>query len=240
MPILRPALRALALAVAITGGAAGARAAETAKFDLYVAGIRAGTMSIDADQTQTSYSAKARIDAAGVLGALLTFKYDASSSGAITSKGVVVPSRFQARSITPGSDHTTKIDWKNGKPVKVSIIPPRDNAPDPAEMAGTLDPVAATVSALLDAPKEKLCDTSVRVFDGSRVSLLKFGPRVAEGTGFTCAGTYARIKGAAHTASGQREFPFKLVFVPGTGGLSKLERIETSTGFGKAVLQRRA
>lgn len=242
MPKLRSLFARTATVLALMTGAGAAQAAnESATFELYVSGIKAGTMSLVTDASATQYSARARIDAAGMLGTFLTFAYDGRANGALTAKGNVVPSRFQALSQSPRGDRTTRIDWKNGKPTSVSIEPPRDNAPDFSDQAGALDPISAVFAMLSDGPADSLCATTVRVFDGSRLSQLSLGQRrPAVDNGFTCDGTYARLRGEAHSMTSQREFPFQLVFSPTSDGAARLERIEAPTSFGKAVLQRRS
>lgn len=230
----------LAATLALGGGTAHA-ASETAMFDFYVAGIKAGEMSLAmSEDDRGAYTARSNIDAAGLVGAFLTFFYHGQSAGKVDSAGKVVPQRFDATSKTLGAERRTKIDWKNGAPANVSVVPPRKNMPDPAEQAGTLDPISAGFVILRDAPPEQLCDRTIMVYDGSRLSRLTLGDRVPADGGFTCVGSYARIKGAAHTLSSQREFPFDLVFATGTDGIAQLRRIETSTSFGRAVLERRS
>lgn len=238
MPFRRPLLRCLLLALLLGGVGGTARAAETASFDLTVAGFRAGTMSLATTRDASTYSGRAKVNAAGVVGAFVTFTYDATANGAVTAKGGVVPTRFDANSVSPGNAHKTTILWKGGVPTSVTITPPRDDVPNPAEQGGTLDPVSAAVKMLSDGPVEQRCDMVVTVFDGSRLSRLALGPRKPSGSGFTCAGSYARVKGVAASISSLREFPFTLTFSQ-AGGIAKLQRIETSTSFGKAVLSRK-
>ena len=131
------------------------------------------------------------------------------------------------------------MDWKDGVPVSVSVIPPRKTAPDPALQGGTLDPVSAGLALLGDAAADEVCDASVDVFDGSRRSRLSLGAPVVKDGAVTCKGAYSRIEGEAHSMSDQREYPFEVTFREGGDGLARLERVETRTQFGKAVLERR-
>ncbi len=121
----------------------------------------------------------------------------------------------------------------------VSVVPPRSSAPDPETQRGTLDPVSAGFRLLRDAPADEICDTTVDIFDGSRRSRLKLAPPAEKNGDLICAGTYARIEGEAHSASKQREFPFQMTFRTDDAGIARLQRIETRTQFGKAVVERR-
>ena len=241
MPNLLSAARAAVLAaVLLACPGAGRAASDLATFDFYVSGIHVGKMSLATTQTPTAYTSKSRIEAAGMVGLLLTFFYDGQSSGQIAADGTVVPVRFEAHSKTPRTDRRSAIDWQDGTPVKVSVNPPRKKAPDPAEQAGTLDPVSAGFAILRDRPRDQLCDKTLMVFDGSRLSRLRLDPAKDRDGAITCAGNYARVEGEAHTLSSQREFPFQLVFSQQPNGDGRLERIETDTSFGRAVLERRS
>lgn len=244
MPTLTSAARAAVLAASLAAAlalpGAGRAASDLATFDFYVSGIPVGKMSLATTQTPTAYTSKSRIEAAGVVGMLLTFFYDGQASGQIAADGTVVPVRFEAHSKTPRTDRRSAIDWRDGTPVKVSVEPPRKKAPDPAEQAGTLDPISAGFALLRDRPRDQLCDKTLMVFDGSRLSRLRLDPAAEKGGTITCAGNYARVEGEAHTLSSQREFPFRLVFSEEPNGMGRLQRIETDTNFGRAVLERRS
>ncbi len=237
MPKFISVLSGAALALGLLASQA---LAENSTFDFYVSGIPVGKMSLSTSETKSSYSARSRIEASGFIGMLLTFYYDGESKGAITRQGAIVPALFEAHSKTPRTDRRTRIDWKNGTPVSVNVNPARDNAPDPAKQTGTIDPISAGFAILRDLPQDQLCDKTLMVFDGSRLSRLRLDPAKDGGGTFTCVGKYARVEGEAHTLSDQREFPFELVFSKQSGGVGRLEQIQTDTSFGRAVLRRRS
>ena len=237
-PRLSRALSGTALAAAVALAPLGA-AAEEATFDFYISGIRAGEMTLDIETRDGDYAAASRIDAAGVVGLLVSFYYDGMAEGRLGGDGKVVPRRFVANSKSPRAERHTEIDWKDGTPSRVSVEPPRKSGPDPAYQGGTLDPISAGVAILRDAAPEAVCDTSVDVFDGSRRSRLTLAKPVAEGDALVCAGTYSRLEGEAHTLSSQREYGFEIVFRRNASGVAQLERIETKTNFGLAVVERR-
>ena len=226
-------------AVGFTLAAAGPGVAATSTFDLTIAGIRLGQVTLQTDENGGSYAAASRIQTAGIVGALADYYFDGRSNGRLTADGGVVPARFVADSRSPRADRHTEIEFKDGSPVRVSVEPPRSSAPDPASQAGTIDPVSAGFAVLRDAPPGEICRTSVDIFDGSRRSRLRLGDPIAGEGIITCEGTYARVEGEAHTLSSQREFPFRLVFHANGTGLARLHRIETRTSFGTAVLERR-
>lgn len=236
-------LRAAALFIGLVAPALGsassaARAAESGAFAFTIAGIRAGTLTMSFDEQGTDYTAKARIDTAGIVGMFADFFFDGSATGAIAGGGKVVPETYASTSKSPRALRHSKILWKGGVPVSVSVNPPRSTAPDPAAQGGTLDPVSAGLKLFRTGPADLLCNTTVDVFDGSRRSRLKLDtPKVVDKS-LVCEGTFARIEGEAHSMAERREFPFKLVFSPASGDLYQLERIEAPTNFGRAVIAR--
>lgn len=228
----------LALALGLALGLALPARAEQATFDGSVAGIRVGALVMEATENGGRYDARTRIDTAGVLGFFLEYFFDGRSTGAIDASGRVVPSRYEAQSRSPRALRSSVIEWKNGTPVKVSVEPPRRSAPDPAKQGGTLDPVAGGFRLLRTMPVAEVCNATIRIFDGSRLSQIELAKPVAAGETLTCAGNFARIEGEAQTLTSLRRFPFSLTFRK-VGGDAVLQRIEAPTNYGNVVLNRR-
>jgi hypothetical protein len=211
--------------------------AEQASFSFSVAGIKVGALTMASEQDGGGYTATSRIDTAGLAG-MFDFFFDGQATGQVDGDGRVVPASYAAVSKSPRALRHTEIGWQRGVPVSVSVEPPRETAPDPAKQGGTLDPVSAGFRLFRTAPAEAICDTTVDVFDGSRLSRLRLAVPAQDGEALVCAGTFARIEGEAHSMADLREFPFRLVFVPDGAGLYRLDRIEAPTNFGQAVLSR--
>lgn len=228
----------LALALALALAVALPARAEQATFDGSVSGIPVGTLIMEADATGGRYDARSRIDTAGVVGLFLEYFFDGRSTGTVDGGGTVVPSRFDATSKSPRALRSSAIEWKGGVPVKVSVEPPRSSAPDPAKQGGTLDPVSAGFRLLRTMPASDVCNATVRIFDGSRLSQLELAKPVAKGDTLTCAGQFARIEGEAQTLTSLRKFPFSITFRK-VGTDAVLQRIEAPTNYGKVVLTRR-
>jgi hypothetical protein len=210
-----------------------------ARFDFRVSGIRAGEVTISGEQTGERYAASAKVNTAGIVGAFANFYFDGASSGRLAANGLVVPAEFNSRSKSTRAERVTRIDWQGGTPVSVSVEPPRGSSPDPASQSGTLDPVSASFAILRDVPVDEVCNKSVDVFDGSRRSRISLGmPQSTDGK-LVCPGRFTRIEGEAHDLSSDQDYGFTVVFAPRSNGIAQLERIETRTNFGPAVLQRR-
>jgi hypothetical protein len=208
-------------------------------YDLTLAGVRLGEIIIEAELSGDSYRAASRIVSTGLVGAFTDYGFEGEATGRLAADGSVEPERFRAKSVSPRAKRRTEIDWQGDTPVRVSVEPPRRQEPDPARMVGALDPVSAGFALLRDNQPEHVCDTRIDVYDGSRRSRLTLGAPVAgEGT-LSCSGTYARLEGEAHSLSSQSEYPFTIRFRARGDGLMRLDRIETETRFGRAVVARR-
>lgn len=226
----------LALGLLAAGAATGA---ETRVYDITVAGLPLGAVTLAAEQTGDSYVAQSRITPNGLVAAFTSYSFDGRASGRIVD-GKVEPKRFVADSSSPRAKRRTEVEWNGPRPVKVSVVPPRKFQPDPERVYGALDPVSAGFALLRDKAPGEVCNAEVEVFDGSRRSKLTVGKPAAVEGGLVCRGTYARIEGEAHSISEtQASYPFTLTFVPAAGGQVTLDRIETQTRFGTAVISRR-
>lgn len=218
--------------------ASGANAAP-ATFDFTVAGLPIGTIATNSSQEGSRYGAIANIDATGLLGFFTSFYFHGRSSGTVRGDGTVLPARFEAESKSARAVRRTTIDWKDGRPVSVSIEPPRSDNADPAEQGGTLDPVSAAFRLLRDMPEGDVCNVTVDMFDGSRRSRLSVGEPRANGSTLTCDGTYARMKGESLGSLDRNQFPFTLTYAVGADGIARVQRIEAPTNFGKALVARK-
>lgn len=234
---LRTGLLALGLVMIQTAHAA---PAETRVYQITVSGLPLGTVTLASEQSGSDYRAQSQITPNGLVAAFTSYSFDGRAAGRIDGQGRIEPRRFTADSSSPRAKRRTEIEWNGPTPVKVTVEPPRQRQPDPERVHGALDPVSAGFALLRDAPPDAICDTAVEVFDGSRRSKLTLGKPRAVAGGFACQGTYARIEGEAHSISDtQASYPFTITFAPAAGGMVTLERIETRTRFGTAVVSRR-
>lgn len=240
MPLRPFRLAAAALALLAAGAATPAGVAGAQVFDLAISGIPIGTVTLDSQQSGKDYRASGKITPSALISALTSYSFDGAATGVVDGKGAVRPTRFRADSTSPRAARRTEIEWRDGTPVRVSVVPPRKHAPDPDGVVGALDPVSASYALLRDAPLDRICATSVDVFDGSRRSRLTLARPVATSDGrFACAGVYAQLEGERQSFATEAEYPFTLIFAPGEGDMLQLERIETRTRFGPAIVTRR-
>lgn len=136
-------LRAAALFIGLVAPALGsassaARAAESGAFAFTIAGIRAGTLTMSFDEQGTDYTAKARIDTAGIVGMFADFFFDGSATGAIAGGGKVVPETYASTSKSPRALRHSKILWKGACRSRSPSIRRAPPLPIPPRRAGPL------------------------------------------------------------------------------------------------------
>jgi hypothetical protein len=234
-----PTIRLLAaiLAAALGAGAALAETGRTQVFDVTVGGLRAGELTLSSERNGTTYTTGSTIRATGVLGALSRFRYDGTSTGTIAGDGSVVPAQHINRSRSSRSDRTTRIQFQNGEPARISMEPPRRRAIDPADFPGTIDPVSAAFAILLENRPENVCNARVDLFDGHRRSQVTVGrAEAASGGRLVCNGLYSRLRGDALPTTDDTEWGFRLFYRQNGDGRIALDRIEAPTRYGLAVV----
>ena len=228
--------RRMVAGVVMAAALAGPVDAEAQVFDMTLGALRVGVLELDSPAGREGQSARLSIRSAGLAGLVRAVRFEAHTTG-------TNPRRYEEEADTGRRVSQVRIDWLAGRPqvLDYTAIPSETAAPpDAAATEGTLDPVSAAFAVLRDLPRDQLCDKTLMVFDGSRLSRLRLEPARDAGATFTCEGKYARVEGEAHSLSSQREFPFQLVYAEQPDGVGRLQRIETRTNFGVATLERRS
>jgi hypothetical protein len=227
-----------ALALAAMLAAALPAAAETSYYDVTIAGLPAGELTLSGARDRTRYQAGVSLRATGLVGALSRIRYQGWSTGEVAADGTIVPVRHVAESRSARNERVTEIVFENGDPARITVEPPRSRPADPAAQAGTVDPVSAAFALLHDPSGEALCNSRINLFDGNRRSLLEVGRAQERDGGLVCNGRYARLSGDENPVTDE-ETGIRLFFHPG-GGEVELQRIEVETRFGLAVARRRS
>jgi len=232
------------IAAVLAAGAslATAQTTQTATFDVYIGGFRAGVLAMSGIETQSQYSVAGKMQNSGLLRVIREVGYDARSTGRITSKGFV-PTRYQETANTGERVSRAEMDYVNGVPQLKSYDPPQERRPrdvDPATQAGTLDPMTTIYSLLRNVPRDEVCTLDVFMFDGRRRSRVMTASPEPDGQDIGCAGEYRRVAGFSDSEMADRTvFPFSLTYSPTPDGTFRVTRVVLQTLYGKAVLNRR-
>lgn len=224
-----------AAAVAPPGGFAGI-------YDFYLGGIRGGELSVAARLEAGRYRAEAAGRTAGLVRLVWDAGFAASSDGGLDGSGLA-PESYEADAYTARRSQKLALRYDGGRPQLVRAEPPFEPRPwaiEPAEQAGTQDPLSAILSALALQRDETLCGRSLEVFDGRRrFSLTLEAARPEQGM-MRCAALYRRVAGFKPKLMERPDWPLELWFARDAGGLWHLERAMGEMSFGIAVLKLRA
>ncbi|PQO23635.1 hypothetical protein C2I36_06665 [Rhodobacteraceae bacterium WD3A24] len=221
---------------------------EAATFDVRLLGMSAGWLAISSVSIDGQYAVAARLESGGFLGLLRHVAFEGRARGAAGDDDLR-PSRYEARSEMGRSWSHSIIAYDDGVPQLRYHESSRDGQLadiDPGTQGGTVDRATALYLALRDVPRESLCDLDVAMYDGRRRARITLSP--GEGAGnpeaarATCRGEYRRLDGVAleEVEDQQEAVRFELSYRAMGDGMMRVTRMQVATGFGTAVLDRRA
>ncbi|MEM9048400.1 MAG: DUF3108 domain-containing protein [Pseudomonadota bacterium] len=212
------------------------------RFTLYLGGIRAAEMTLDARWSAASYEGRSTLRMVGLAKLLYAGSLSATGSGSMQAR-LFVPGTFSADSAFEGARQRVWLRYRDGRPAEVTADPPyraRAYQIAPAAQTGTLDPLAAALTLIRPEPIDGICNRSVDVFDGRRRIRLTLGAPVESHDGMRCPGTYTRMAGFAPKIMRKgANFPFWVVFRADAQGVAEIWQIFADTDFGRAVALRR-
>jgi hypothetical protein len=217
--------------------------AETFAFDVTLAGVRVASVAVDGAETAKAYRAQAQVMTRGLVGAVRPVRWDATAEG--TRKGSrLAPLSFREEIDTGRRQTSARLTWKGGMPTVVAYDSSEEIevvAANPADQKGTVDPLTALYAGMRPVAPDAACRLAYDVFDGQRRTSVALGaPLPVEGGGVECSGQYRRIAGfPARDLAERSRFSFRITYLPRADGLLHIDRIETDTLFGRAVLRRR-
>lgn len=233
---------ALAAACLLAPAAAGADRTDSARFDLVMLGLRAGTLTFQAAEADGRYTVTGRMESGGVVAVVRKVRYDGRAEGTVAGRALA-PLRYEEAADTGRRQSESVMEWTGGVPRVVHYAPER--APkafdlDPATQGGTIDPLTAMYATLRDVPAAEACNLNLDLFDGRRRSRVTLGPPTPRDGALLCAGEYRRVAGfPPRDMEEKTRFPFTLRLEPAEGGLMRVVRVEMDTIYGSARLIRR-
>ncbi|MBD3764632.1 MAG: DUF3108 domain-containing protein [Rhodobacterales bacterium] len=241
---MTPLFRRLTLAAACALAPAGLAAdqIDTARFDLVMLGVRAGTLSFQGQDAGGRYTVTGRMESGGVVAVVRKVRYDGRAEGTVAGRSLA-PLRYEETADTGRRQSESVMEWTDGVPRVVSYAPARETKDfdlDPAAQGGTIDPLTAMYAALRDVPEAEACNLSVDLFDGRRRSRVTLGPPTPKDGALLCAGEYRRVAGfPPRDMEEKTRFPFTLRLKPAGDGMMRVVRVEMDTLYGSARLIRR-
>ncbi len=208
-------------------------------YDLYLGGIRAGEMTVDAHYEGGRYRANSVLRTAGVVGFFYKASFEAETEGTLTDTGHT-PDRFAAHSRMREKQQYVEMTYAHAAPAGVRAEPafvPKPWEIDPTDQSGTTDPITAAVAYLAPRPRADICNRTVEIFDGRKRYAIVLGAPEADGDRIRCPALYRRIAGFKPKMMRERpEFPFHMWFEERADGLTHFVRAAGDSMFGVAVI----
>lgn len=208
-------------------------------YDLYLGGIRAGELTMDARINGDRYKAASVMRTAGIVGAFYKASFEAKTEGTLTPSGLK-PQRFSAASRMSSKEQFVEMLYAGDAPKEVRAKPafvPKPWQIEPTEQEGAFDPISAALTTLAPKPVAEICNTSVEVFDGRRRYAVDLGAPKKDGDRIKCSAKYRRIAGfKPKMMKKQSEFPFSIWYEERPDGLAHVVRATGESMFGLAVV----
>lgn len=239
---MKSLVAAVALCLSLPAAALAEKSTETGTFDFVLAGLTAGTLTLAGTLDGMGYAVQGKLASSGLVSFVKQVSYQGSASGAVKD-GRFRAASYREKANTGDRQSEVVMKWSSGVPQVVTYRPegkPRRFDIDPAEQAGTVDPLTAAFAILKSVEAGQECKAALDMFDGKRASRIALGGRSQKGETVTCTGEYRRVAGFSprEMDKGTR-FPFTLTYAPAGDGRMKVVEVAMQTTFGKAKMVRR-
>ncbi len=164
-------------AALLCAGLAPAQAGEAPAQAAYVGcvlGLHAFDLTLGVSLQPDGYHVAASFRLAGMFGALWPAEGSTVVEGRF-SNGRPVPRDMVSHGRYWGTTHSLHVDWKDGLPEVVQMIPPAEQDRDKVpvrDQANTVDTMSAIAALMQEVAARNRCDLTARTYDGSRLSEL--------------------------------------------------------------------
>lgn len=145
-----------------------------ATYDVYAAGIDFATAEVRMGIGPASYQLDVRYRTTGLLGVLFPGRQQNIVFGAWDALRPT-PLRYQGVGLWRGTDYVSLIDYHRDRPEVRTLLPLSDDEREPVPPAmqeGAIDTLSALAGLIGQIGHHGRCDTSARLFDGRRASVV--------------------------------------------------------------------
>lgn len=218
-------------------------ASEEGAFTVSLAGIRAGIIAYNGEETGDGrYISRGSARSSGLVGSILDITIDTVATGRVNGNSYR-PSSYRQTGREGDKIRDMSFTYRGGVPV-VTRTPHRD-LPDyvakPENQGGTLDPTTTAFAMLRDRPRSLLCSLNLDLYDGRRRANIRYTKlKPSRNGGFVCEGEYRRLQGFTPEELAERPFwPFSVTYVPIGNEVYRVTEVRVPTTFGPVRLRRR-
>lgn len=145
-----------------------------ATYEVYAAGIDFATAEARMAMGPASYQLEIRYRTTGLLGVLYPGQQRNVVTGAWDASRPT-PHRYHAAGLWRGKDYVSLIDYDRNQPAVRTLLPALDEDREPVPEAmrtGAIDTLSALASLIEQIGRDGHCETSARLFDGRRASVV--------------------------------------------------------------------
>ena len=219
----------------------------SAQYGVSISGFPIGRVTYEGEVDRNEYRIQGFMGSSGFFGFFIGARYSGAVIGEFRG-GQPRPSIFRGRFEQRRKFAQVDIRYKNGRPVEIVRIPPREPQPEDAtsaQAAGHLDPISALYFMLVDRKRQNLCRQDFRIFEGSRtarIGMARLEPSDdAEPTdAVVCQGIYRRMDGfTEEQLEERRDYPFLMTYLPNDDGTYFVSEFVATTDYGTARAVRR-
>lgn len=211
--------------------------AETHSFSLYAAGIKVGTIQINAQISADDYQLKSTARPIGLFESMSKFHYQGTTKGRITNNRLTPLQYMETTNVDDRRSEVT-IQYQAGRPKILKYTSNVEGGIGPEDQQGALDLLTAAYILFRDSPPDQLCNQTIRMYDGKRATRLDIAK--PKGAGPTiCTGVYRRVAGFSEKSMRKgSNFPFTLTYTKLQNGQYRLQEFTAKTTVGTTTARR--
>ena len=199
-------------------------------------GFELGFVDIKGEIKSFQYDVSIDASTKGLISLLSETRIRSGSVGTVNEKLKFKPIESTTKWNVRGELRKTELKYDNGEVIFFDASPTlkRDyHISTPVGIKNSLDPVSAALWFLVDRKKNEICEGTLSIFDGFRLSELIYTEKIWTEKGLECRGRLKRILGFKKSNLQKQPLDFVQNFHTKPGDNFIVERFEINTVFGK-------
>ena len=210
------------------------------RYSVRALGVKVGEMALVGRTTDTGYKVRSEFSTTGLVGAVKGVKFILSAEGARRGK-TFLPQRYDEEMDTGERVSQARLIYSGGiaRAEGPGIDKTRRHKVSNAQQKGAVDPLTAIFMVLRHQPEEGLCNFTQNLYDGERLSQVRFGAPKSKGKTRVCSGEFRRLAGYKPEDLENGRFGLSVTYEPAGDGLMRAVSMRADTIYGPATLVRK-